>query len=113
MKMNRLFRFSGIASALVAALLPGCGAEPIEALGQQTSELVEASLMSPSFHSGLYVPFDDLAVGLGDAQVVANGNAALSFVAPNFDGTVDGDEVATFATTINLRAALKIGRAHV
>ena len=61
------------------------------------------------FHSGLYVPIDELPLGdPGDAVVTANGNLALTWADSDFGGTVVEGELESFDAGLDLRGALTL-----
>ncbi len=106
-----MLHFTRWVAFVAAAFVVGCGAS--EPTLEAESVGIEASaLMTPAgdFESGVYVPIDELALASWNgAQVVANGNAALSFVAPTFDGALDEDgNVSNFSSAINVRGAVTL-----
>ena len=99
-------RFAGFLALLT---LGACAPAEPEELSR-----VAASVALPApdegFQNGFYVPFNDLVLGnIDDAQVVANGNLAVSWAGSTFDGTLEAnDELDTFEAGVGLSGAVTI-----
>lgn len=56
--------------------------------------VVALPVPAAGFESGFYLPLNDVVLGDADgAQVIANGNLAVSWLDSSFCGTVDADGV--------------------
>ena len=103
-----------VLSSLAATFLAACATGHGGGEGRPDVDVVSSTRsalgLSAGFESGYYLPFNNVLLASADgAKAVANGNAALTFIEPVFDGTLDeNDQLATFSSTINLRGALTL-----
>jgi hypothetical protein len=93
-------------SGLFLLLLGACAEDVVE----PSTTVAASAVLYEGFEQGFYLPVNDLIlVDQAGIQVKANGNVALSFANPHFEGTLDvNDELDDFEADLAMNGAITL-----